>query len=70
MNHYPAHIRLAAVQAWAPADRRARVIGACNVLSAAFMTVGGLGLAAHLSGAQLDAAYDGQRAGIRPRHPA
>ncbi|MBL8565587.1 MAG: acyl-[ACP]--phospholipid O-acyltransferase [Hyphomicrobiaceae bacterium] len=36
----------AAVQTWAPADRRARVIGACNVLNAAFMTVGGLGLAA------------------------
>ena len=36
----------AAVQAWAPADRRARVIAACNVLSAAFMTVGSLGLAA------------------------
>ncbi len=29
----------AAVQAWAPMDRRARVIAACNVLGAAFMTV-------------------------------
>ncbi|MEQ1613519.1 MAG: MFS transporter, partial [Hyphomicrobiaceae bacterium] len=28
----------AAVQSWAPIDRRARVIAACNVLSAAFMT--------------------------------
>ncbi|MEQ1714811.1 MAG: acyl-[ACP]--phospholipid O-acyltransferase [Hyphomicrobium sp.] len=28
----------AAVQGWAPADRRARVIAACNVLSAGFMT--------------------------------
>jgi acyl-[acyl-carrier-protein]-phospholipid O-acyltransferase / long-chain-fatty-acid--[acyl-carrier-protein] ligase len=28
----------AAVQSWAPVDRRARVIAACNVLSAAFMT--------------------------------
>lgn len=29
----------AAVQAWAPMERRARVIAACNVLGAAFMTV-------------------------------
>ena len=36
----------AAVQAWAPADRRARVIAACNVLTAAFMTVAGLVVAA------------------------
>jgi acyl-[acyl-carrier-protein]-phospholipid O-acyltransferase/long-chain-fatty-acid--[acyl-carrier-protein] ligase len=36
----------AAVQAWAPADRRARVIAACNVLSAAFMTVATLIIAA------------------------
>ncbi|MGQ0456006.1 MAG: acyl-[ACP]--phospholipid O-acyltransferase [Hyphomicrobium sp.] len=28
----------AAVQAWSPVDRRARVIAGCNVLSAAFMT--------------------------------
>ena len=28
----------AALQSWAPIDRRARVIAACNVLSAAFMT--------------------------------
>jgi len=32
----------AAVQAWAAADRRARVVAAVNVLSAAFMVVGGL----------------------------
>ena len=32
----------AAVQAWAPIDRRARVIAGCNVLSAAFMTAAGL----------------------------
>ncbi len=36
----------AAVQAWAPEDRRARVIAACNVLGAAFMTVASLGMAA------------------------
>ena len=36
----------AAVQSWAPIDRRARVIAACNVLSAAFMTVASLGLVA------------------------
>ncbi len=36
----------AAVQSWAPIDRRARVIAACNVLSAAFMTVATLLLAA------------------------
>lgn len=35
----------AAVQLWAPAAERARVIGACNVLSALFMTVGSLGVA-------------------------
>ncbi|MFN0218636.1 MAG: acyl-[ACP]--phospholipid O-acyltransferase [Hyphomicrobium sp.] len=29
----------AAVQAWSPIDRRARVIAGCNVLSAAFMTL-------------------------------
>ncbi len=34
----------AAVQSWAPIERRARVIAACNVLSAAFMTVASLGL--------------------------
>ncbi|HEX8168162.1 MAG TPA: acyl-[ACP]--phospholipid O-acyltransferase [Beijerinckiaceae bacterium] len=36
----------AAVQAWAGADRRARVIAAVNVLSAAFMTGGALVVAA------------------------
>ena len=34
-----------AVQAWAGADRRARVVAAVNVLNAAFMTVAGLGVA-------------------------
>jgi acyl-[acyl-carrier-protein]-phospholipid O-acyltransferase/long-chain-fatty-acid--[acyl-carrier-protein] ligase len=34
-----------AVQAWAGAERRARVVAAVNVLNAAFMTVGGLGVA-------------------------
>ena len=34
-----------AVQAWAGADRRARVIAAVNVLNAAFMTVGALSIA-------------------------
>ncbi|HVY58066.1 MAG TPA: acyl-[ACP]--phospholipid O-acyltransferase [Xanthobacteraceae bacterium] len=34
-----------AVQAWAGADRRARVVAAVNVLNAAFMTVGGLAVA-------------------------
>ena len=36
----------AAVQLWAPPDERARTIGACNVLSALFMTVASLGIAA------------------------
>ena len=36
----------AAVQAWSPEDHRARVIAGCNVLSAAFMTVASLILAA------------------------
>ncbi|TXM65471.1 acyl-[ACP]--phospholipid O-acyltransferase [Methylobacterium sp. WL69] len=36
----------AAVQAWTDKDRRARVIGAVNVLTAAFMVAGALGLAA------------------------
>ena len=35
----------AAVQAWAGADRRARVVAAVNVLNALFMTVAGLGVA-------------------------
>ncbi len=35
----------AAVQSWAPIERRARVIAACNVLSAAFMTAATLVLA-------------------------
>lgn len=34
----------AAVQSWAPADRRARVIAAVNVLNAAFMTLATLGV--------------------------
>ena len=34
-----------AVQAWAPEDRRARVIAGCNVLSAGFMTAAGLTVA-------------------------
>ena len=40
----------AAVQAWAPEDRRARVVAAVNVVSAGFMTVGG-GLVAAIQGA-------------------
>ncbi len=36
----------AAVQAWSPVDRRARVIAGCNVLSAAGMTLAGLTIAA------------------------
>lgn len=35
----------AAVQAWAPTDRKARVIAGCNVMSAAFMTLAGLAIA-------------------------
>ena len=35
----------AAVQAWAHEDRRARVIAACNVIGAAFMTAAGLAVA-------------------------
>ena len=35
----------AAVQSWAPADRRARVVAAVNVLNAAYMTVAGAVLA-------------------------
>jgi acyl-[acyl-carrier-protein]-phospholipid O-acyltransferase/long-chain-fatty-acid--[acyl-carrier-protein] ligase len=35
----------AAVQAWAGADRRARVVAAVNVLNAAFMVAGGLAVA-------------------------
>lgn len=35
----------AAVQLWAPEMERARIIAACNVLSAAFMTIATLGLA-------------------------
>jgi acyl-[acyl-carrier-protein]-phospholipid O-acyltransferase / long-chain-fatty-acid--[acyl-carrier-protein] ligase len=34
-----------AVQAWAGSDRRARMVAAVNVLNAAFMTVGGIGVA-------------------------
>lgn len=40
----------AALQAWAEEDRRSRVIGAANILSAAFMTLGG-GLVAALQAA-------------------
>jgi acyl-[acyl-carrier-protein]-phospholipid O-acyltransferase/long-chain-fatty-acid--[acyl-carrier-protein] ligase len=36
----------AAVQVWSPVDRRSRVIAGCNVLSAAFMTLSGLAVAA------------------------
>jgi acyl-[acyl-carrier-protein]-phospholipid O-acyltransferase/long-chain-fatty-acid--[acyl-carrier-protein] ligase len=36
----------AAVQAWSPVERRSRVIAGCNVLSAAFMTMAGLAIAA------------------------
>ena len=36
----------AAVQAWSPVERRSRVIAGCNVLSAAFMTLAGLAIAA------------------------
>jgi acyl-[acyl-carrier-protein]-phospholipid O-acyltransferase / long-chain-fatty-acid--[acyl-carrier-protein] ligase len=35
----------AAVQAWAPLERKARVIAACNVLQAAFMTVATIAVA-------------------------
>jgi acyl-[acyl-carrier-protein]-phospholipid O-acyltransferase / long-chain-fatty-acid--[acyl-carrier-protein] ligase len=34
-----------AIQAWAGADRRARIVAAVNVLNAAFMTVAGIGVA-------------------------
>ncbi|TGS57798.1 hypothetical protein EN826_032235, partial [Mesorhizobium sp. M1D.F.Ca.ET.183.01.1.1] len=40
----------AAVQAWAPEDRRARIVAAVNVVSAGFMTIGG-GLVAAIQGA-------------------
>ncbi|RVD38713.1 MFS transporter, partial [Mesorhizobium sp. M4A.F.Ca.ET.020.02.1.1] len=40
----------AAVQAWAPEDRRARVVAAVNVVSAGFMTLGG-GIVAAIQGA-------------------
>ena len=36
----------AAVQAWSPVERRSRVIAGCNVLSAAFMTLVGMAIAA------------------------
>jgi acyl-[acyl-carrier-protein]-phospholipid O-acyltransferase/long-chain-fatty-acid--[acyl-carrier-protein] ligase len=39
----------AAVQAWAGADRRARVVAAVNILNALFMTVAGLSVAALLA---------------------
>ena len=39
----------AAVQAWAPIDRRARVVAAVNVINAAFMTAASLGVAAFQS---------------------
>ncbi len=40
----------AAVQSWAPAERRARVVAAVNILNAAFMTAASLGLAALQAG--------------------
>ncbi len=40
----------AAVQAWSPIDRRARVIAGCNVMNAAFMAVAGIALALLQSG--------------------
>ena len=43
----------AAVQAWAPEERRARVVAAVNVVSAGFMTVGGGLVAAHPGGRRL-----------------
>ncbi len=36
----------AAAQAWAPVEKRARIVAAINVLNSAFMTVGGLATAA------------------------
>ncbi len=42
----------AAVQAWSPVDRRARVIAGCNVMNAAFMTVAGL-IIAYLQASQV-----------------
>ena len=36
----------AAVQAWAPEDRRARVVAAVSIVNAGFMTVGGVAVAA------------------------
>ncbi|RTL92275.1 MAG: acyl-[ACP]--phospholipid O-acyltransferase, partial [Hyphomicrobiales bacterium] len=45
----------AAVQAWAPEDRRARIVAAVNVVSAGFMTVGG-GLVAAIQGAGISIA--------------
>lgn len=50
----------AAVQAWSPVDRRARVIAGCNVMNAAFMTVAGL-IIAYLQASQvpLPALYAG-----------
>jgi acyl-[acyl-carrier-protein]-phospholipid O-acyltransferase/long-chain-fatty-acid--[acyl-carrier-protein] ligase len=44
-----------AAQAWAPAEKRARVVAAINVLNAAFMVAGTL-VVAILQGAGLDLA--------------
>jgi acyl-[acyl-carrier-protein]-phospholipid O-acyltransferase/long-chain-fatty-acid--[acyl-carrier-protein] ligase len=44
----------AAVQAWAGAERRARVIGAVNTLNAAYMVAGSLATSVLLKGAGLD----------------
>ncbi|MEO0791888.1 MAG: acyl-[ACP]--phospholipid O-acyltransferase [Pseudomonadota bacterium] len=50
----------AAVQIWSPADRRARTIAAVNIINAAAMTVGSLGLAALQSaGVGLDWLFGG-----------
>ncbi|MGD9669482.1 MAG: acyl-[ACP]--phospholipid O-acyltransferase [Hyphomicrobiaceae bacterium] len=50
----------AAVQAWAPADRRARTVAGVNVLNAAFMTVAALVVAAlQAAGAGLSALFLG-----------
>jgi acyl-[acyl-carrier-protein]-phospholipid O-acyltransferase/long-chain-fatty-acid--[acyl-carrier-protein] ligase len=47
-----------AVQAWAPHDKKARVIAACNILSAAFMTAGSIATAAlQNSGFSLSSLY-------------
>ncbi len=48
----------AAVQGWAPADKRARVIAAVNILNAAFMTAGTLTVAGfQMAGASVSALF-------------